>query len=106
MAGLSSHDAKPAPANCSNNSHWPIAPDPVKTYSGGMKRRINLGCALLHVRKFCCSMNRRWALIRRRGSTSSIHPRPAFIRHGDSLHDALPGGAETLCDRIAIIDTA
>src|SRR5262245_57681913 len=24
------------------------AKDPVKTYSGGMKRRINIGCALLH----------------------------------------------------------
>ena len=24
------------------------ARDPVKTFSGGMKRRVNLGCALLH----------------------------------------------------------
>jgi ABC-2 type transport system ATP-binding protein len=49
MAGLSSRDAKSRAAELLEAlSLADRAKDAVKTYSGGMKRRINLGCALLH----------------------------------------------------------
>ena len=49
MAGLSSHDAKARAGDLLEQlSLSDRAKDAVKTYSGGMKRRINLGCALLH----------------------------------------------------------
>jgi len=68
IAGLSSSEAKSrATELLTALSLTDRAKDAVKTYSGGMKRRINLGCALLTSRNCCCLMNRRWALIRRRG---------------------------------------
>lgn len=49
MAGLSSHDAKSRATELLEAlTLSDRAQDAVKTYSGGMKRRINLGCALLH----------------------------------------------------------
>jgi ABC-2 type transport system ATP-binding protein len=49
MAGLSSHDAKSRATELLEAlTLSDRAKDAVKTYSGGMKRRINLGCALLH----------------------------------------------------------
>lgn len=49
MAGLSSGDAKSrATELLAALTLSDRAKDAVKTYSGGMKRRINLGCALLH----------------------------------------------------------
>ena len=49
MAGLSSSDAKSrATELLAALTLTDRAKDAVKTYSGGMKRRINLGCALLH----------------------------------------------------------
>jgi ABC-2 type transport system ATP-binding protein len=49
MAGLSSGEAKSRAAELLHAlSLEDRAKDAVKTYSGGMKRRINLGCALLH----------------------------------------------------------
>lgn len=49
MAGLSSHDAKSRATELLEALILSDrAKDAVKTYSGGMKRRINLGCALLH----------------------------------------------------------
>jgi ABC-2 type transport system ATP-binding protein len=49
MAGLSSGDAKSRAVELLGAlSLTDRAQDAVKTYSGGMKRRINLGCALLH----------------------------------------------------------
>src|SRR5215471_6917019 len=45
MAGLSSADARSRAAELLNAlTLIDRAKDPVKTYSGGMKRRINLGC--------------------------------------------------------------
>jgi ABC-2 type transport system ATP-binding protein len=49
MAGLSSSDAKSRAVELLEAlTLTDRAKDAVKTYSGGMKRRINLGCALLH----------------------------------------------------------
>ena len=49
MAGLSSRDAKSRATELLEAlTLTDRAKDAVKTYSGGMKRRINLGCALLH----------------------------------------------------------
>ena len=49
MAGLSSSDAKSRATELLEAlTLTDRAKDAVKTYSGGMKRRINLGCALLH----------------------------------------------------------
>lgn len=49
MAGLSSRDANLRTAELLEAlTLTDRAKDAVKTYSGGMKRRINLGCALLH----------------------------------------------------------
>ncbi|MFN0067571.1 MAG: ATP-binding cassette domain-containing protein, partial [Limisphaerales bacterium] len=49
LAGLSAADAKArAAAMLDALTLADRADEPVKNYSGGMKRRINLGCALLH----------------------------------------------------------
>ena len=49
LAGLGARDAKARAAELLEALELSDrANDPVKTYSGGMKRRINLGCALLH----------------------------------------------------------
>jgi ABC-2 type transport system ATP-binding protein len=49
MAGLSARDARARTSELlAALTLTDRAKDAVKTYSGGMKRRINLGCALLH----------------------------------------------------------
>ncbi len=49
IAGLKASEAKQRGAELLEAlSLTDRAKDPVKTYSGGMKRRINLGCALMH----------------------------------------------------------
>lgn len=81
------------------------AKDPVKAYSGGMKRRINIGCALLHRPK----------LLLLDEPTVGIDPqaRSNILQFVQSL--SADGTAilytthyleeaETLCDRIGIID--
>jgi ABC-2 type transport system ATP-binding protein len=79
--------------------------DPVKTYSGGMKRRINLGCALLH----------RPQLLLLDEPTVGIDPQARlnileFIRGLQASGTAILytthylEEAETLCNRIGIID--
>jgi len=81
------------------------AKDAVKTYSGGMKRRINLGCALLH----------RPGLLLLDEPTVGIDPQARqnileFIRNLRASGSAILytthylEEAETICDRIGIID--
>jgi len=81
------------------------AGDAVKTYSGGMKRRINLGCALLH----------RPRLLLLDEPTVGIDPQARmnildFVRGLASSGTAILytthylEEAETLCQRIGIID--
>jgi len=81
------------------------AKDAVKTYSGGMKRRINLGCALLHHPK----------LLLLDEPTVGIDPQARlkileFVRGLQASGTAILytthylEEAETLCDRIGILD--
>ena len=81
------------------------AGEPVKTYSGGLKRRVNLGCALLH----------RPRLLLLDEPTVGIDPQ-ARANLLDFLRDRQRDGtaflytthyleeAETLCQRIGILD--
>jgi ABC-2 type transport system ATP-binding protein len=81
------------------------AKDAVKTYSGGMKRRINLGCSLLH----------RPQLLLLDEPTVGIDPQARlnileFVRGLQASGTAILytthylEEAETLCDRIGILD--
>ena len=106
MAGLSSGDAKSRAVELLGAlSLTDRAQDAVKTYSGGMKRRINLGCALLH----------RPQLLLLDEPTVGIDPQARlnileFIRNLRASGTAILytthylEEAESLCQRIGIID--
>ncbi len=106
MAGLSSGDAKARATDLLEAlALTDRAKDAVKTYSGGMKRRINLGCALLHRPK----------LLLLDEPTVGIDPQARlnileFIRGLRASGTAILytthylEEAESLCDRIGIID--
>jgi ABC-2 type transport system ATP-binding protein len=106
MAGLSAADARPRAAEVLEAlSLTDRAGDAVKMYSGGMKRRINLGCALLH----------RPQLLLLDEPTVGIDPQARlnileFIRGLRASGTAILytthylEEAETLCHRIGIID--
>ena len=106
MAGLSSADAKSRAVELLGAlSLTDRAQDAVKTYSGGMKRRINLGCALLHRPK----------LLLLDEPTVGIDPQARlnileFIRNLRATGTAILytthylEEAESLCQRIGIID--
>ena len=106
MAGLSSSDAKSRTGELLEAlTLTDRAKDAVKTYSGGMKRRINLGCALLHRPK----------LLLLDEPTVGIDPQARlnileFIRNLRASGTAILytthylEEAESLCQRIGIID--
>jgi ABC-2 type transport system ATP-binding protein len=106
MAGLSSRDAKARAVELlAALTLTDRAQDAVKKYSGGMKRRINLGCALLH----------RPQLLLLDEPTVGIDPQARlnileFIRNLRASGTAILytthylEEAETLCQRIGIID--
>jgi ABC-2 type transport system ATP-binding protein len=106
MAGLSSREAKSRAVELLEAlTLTDRAKDAVKTYSGGMKRRINLGCALLH----------RPQLLLLDEPTVGIDPQARmnileFIRNLRASGTAILytthylEEAETLCQRIGIID--
>jgi len=106
MAGLSSRDAKARTTELLEAlTLTDRAKDAVKNYSGGMKRRINLGCALLHHPR----------LLLLDEPTVGIDPQARlnileFIRNlrasgtGILYTTHYLEEAETLCQRIGIID--
>jgi ABC-2 type transport system ATP-binding protein len=106
MAGLNSGDAKSRAGELLEAlTLTDRAKDAVKTYSGGMKRRINLGCALLHRPK----------LLLLDEPTVGIDPQARlnileFIRSLRATGTAILytthylEEAESLCQRIGIID--
>lgn len=106
IAGLSTHDAHQRAGELLNAlSLADRARDTLKTYSGGMKRRINLGCALLH----------RPRLLLLDEPTVGIDPQARlnileFVRGLASAGTAILytthylEEAESLCQRIGIID--
>jgi ABC-2 type transport system ATP-binding protein len=106
MAGLSSSDAKARTTELLEAlTLSDRAKDAVKNYSGGMKRRINLGCALLHKPK----------LLLLDEPTVGIDPQARlnileFIRNLRATGTAILytthylEEAESLCSRIGIID--
>ena len=106
MAGLTPRDARSRAAELLEAlTLTDRAKDAVNTYSGGMKRRINLGCALLH----------RPQLLLLDEPTVGIDPQARlnileFIRNLRASGTAILytthylEEAETLCQRIGIID--
>jgi ABC-2 type transport system ATP-binding protein len=106
MAGLSASDAKMRTGELLEAlTLADRAGEPVKNYSGGMKRRINLGCALLH----------RPQLLLLDEPTVGIDPQARlnileFIRNLRATGTAILytthylEEAENLCSRIGIID--
>jgi len=106
MAGLTPRDAKTRASELLEAlTLTDRAKDPVKSYSGGMKRRINLGCALLH-----CPQ-----LLLLDEPTVGIDPQARlnileFIRNLRASGTAILytthylEEAEALCQRIGIID--
>jgi len=106
LAGLSAREARRRAAELlealalTDRAH-----DPVKTYSGGMKRRVNLGCALLHQPR----------LLLLDEPTVGIDPQ-ARVNLLDFIRGLQRDGtailytthyleeAETLCQRIGILD--
>jgi ABC-2 type transport system ATP-binding protein len=106
MAGLGSADARKRAAELLEAlSLTDRAKDAVKNYSGGMKRRINLGCALLHRPKLLlldeptvgidpqARLNILEFIGRLRASGTAILYTTHYLEE-----------AETLCERIGIID--
>ena len=106
VAGLSNRDAKTRATELLEAlTLSDRANDAIKKYSGGMKRRINLGCALMHRPK----------LILLDEPTVGIDPQ-ARMNILEFIKELVADGvgilytthyleeAETLCDRIGIID--
>ncbi|HTX66382.1 MAG TPA: ABC transporter ATP-binding protein [Opitutaceae bacterium] len=81
------------------------ARDPVKKYSGGMKRRINLGCALLH-RPRLLLLDEPTVGIDPQARANILEFIRGLVREGTAILYTTHylEEAETLCQRIGIID--
>jgi ABC-2 type transport system ATP-binding protein len=81
------------------------AKDAVKTYSGGMKRRINIGCALLHRPKLLL-LDEPTVGIDPQARTNILDLVRQLARNGAAILYTTHylEEAELLCDRIGIID--
>lgn len=81
------------------------AGDPVKTYSGGMKRRINIGCALLHRPKLLL-LDEPTVGIDPQARSNILALVKQLSRDGTAILYTTHylEEAEFLCDRIGIID--
>ena len=79
--------------------------EPVKGYSGGMKRRINIGCALMH-RPRLLLLDEPTVGIDPQARTNILEFVRSLCREGTSILYTTHylEEAETLCDRIGIID--
>jgi len=106
MAGLSSSDVGARAAELLEAlSLTDRAKDAVKTYSGGMKRRINLGCALLH-RPQLLLLDEPTVGIDPQGRLNILEFIGGLRTSGTAILYTTHylEEAETLCQRIGIID--
>ena len=64
---------------------------PVRTYSGGMRRRLDLGASLVGQPRILILTSRRRVLIHPHGAVG-LHEATGAGRHDDPPHDPVPGG--------------
>jgi len=106
LAGLSRADAKKrAPELLETLALADRAKDAVKNYSGGMKRRINIGCALLHRPKLLL-LDEPTVGIDPQARSNILELVKSLARDGTSILYTTHylEEAEMLCQRIGIID--
>jgi linearmycin/streptolysin S transport system ATP-binding protein len=106
MAGLGAGDARRRAGELlAALSLADRARDPVKKYSGGMKRRINLGCALLH-RPRLLLLDEPTVGIDPQARANILEFIRGLVREGTAILYTTHylEEAETLCHRIGIID--
>ena len=106
LAGLSRAEAKKRTAELLEQlALADRAKDAVKTYSGGMKRRINIGCALLHRPKLLL-LDEPTVGIDPQARSNILDLVKALARDGTSILYTTHylEEAEMLCQRIGIID--
>jgi ABC-2 type transport system ATP-binding protein len=106
LAGLSRADAKRRATELLDTlALADRAKDPVKTYSGGMKRRINIGCALLHKPKLLL-LDEPTVGIDPQARSNILELVRALSRDGAAILYTTHylEEAEMLCQRIGIID--
>ena len=75
----------------------------VSTYSGGMRRRLDIAMSLIGIRRSSSSTSRRPGSTPRGASTCDNHQAPRRARHHGAAHDQYLDEAEQLADRIAIL---
>jgi len=67
-------------------------------YSGGMRRRLDIGASLIAVRPCCSSTSRRPVLIRvPRNDVLALHRGTCRRRHDDPADDPVHGGGRAAC---------
>ena len=106
VAGLSSGDAKARAAELLESlSLSDRSKEAVSKYSGGMKRRINLGCALMHRPKLIL-LDEPTVGIDPQARANILEYVRALVKEGTGILYTTHylEEAESLCDRIGIID--